>query len=88
MFVPVMNPLVPLIDEAAPGPKKKKDKFDQIDAAVRKVEERAARALESKQSTFYPSLVPGNDGQAGPTAKRLRIIVGGADRIENLWPRQ
>lgn len=78
----------PLIDGAAPDARKKKDKFDQIDEAVRKVEQQAGKILETKQSTFHPNPDQSKDGQTASNPKRLRIIVGGADRIENLWPRQ
>lgn len=74
----------PLIDDATTDPEKKKDKPGRIDAAVRKVEDRVAQILGPKENTFHP--VTGT--QTGPTARRLRVMVGGADRIENLWPKQ
>jgi hypothetical protein len=75
---------LPLIENAPPDPKKKKDKLDQLDAAVKKVEARAKKIRDQKQTTFHTS---GDEVQPEPSIKRLRIIVGGADRIENLWPR-
>ena len=73
----------PLIDDPTTDPEKKKNKPSRIDVAVRKVEDKVAQILGPKENTFHPSAGTPD----GSTAKRLRVIIGGADRIENLWPK-
>lgn len=71
----------PLIEDAEPVPKKN-DKPNQMTAALRKVQDKTIQIGLNKDTTFHPA----SDAPAEPAPKRFRIIVGGADRIENLWP--
>jgi len=84
----------PLMHEAVPDPKKSKDKLDRIEEAVRKVAGLAGQSPGPIQTTLHPVAAAasasgnasGNDSPTVPPARRLRVVVGGADRIENLWP--
>ena len=67
-----------------PPPAKKKDVFEKLDAAVVAANENAARLRRQQQSTLS-NKTSAAGGQA--TTERPRVMVGGADRIENLWPR-
>ena len=67
-----------------PAPAKKKDVFEKLDAAVAAATENAAR-LRNQRPSALSNKREAVSGQA-PT-ERPRVMVGGADRIENLWPR-
>lgn len=67
--------------EAAPV--KKKDVFEKLDAAVNTAKENAARLRSQKQSTLSNR----RDASRAQATEPPRVMVGGADRIENLWPR-
>jgi len=67
-----------------PPPAKKKDVFEKLDAAVVATQENAARLRNQQQSTLSNK----RDGAgAQATTERPRVMIGGADRIENLWPK-
>lgn len=68
---------VPLLSAQSDKPK---DPWDKIDAAVNAVREDAARIRNQRQTTFRKEEEDRN--KAKP-----RVMVGGADRIENLWPK-
>ena len=67
-----------------PPPAKKKDVFEKLDAAVAATAENAARLRNQQSSTLSNKTNPAG---AQATTERPRVMVGGADRIENLWPR-
>ena len=67
-----------------PPPAKKKDVFERMDAAVVSAQENAARLRNQQQSTLSNKT---NASGAQATTERPRVMIGGADRIENLWPR-
>ena len=73
----------PLFGSETP-PARKKDVFEKLDAAVVAANENAARLRKPQQSTL--SNKTGAVG-AQATTERPRVMVGGADRIENLWPK-
>jgi hypothetical protein len=66
----------------AESPAAKKDPFEKLDAAAAKAQDQAARARAQKQGTFN-----GGNESGSRVPVRLRMMVGGADRIENVWPR-
>jgi hypothetical protein len=71
----------PLVADSSAEPKKK-NKLEQIDSAVNDVKERAGRIRDQKQTTFHP-----DDKPQKQATKRVRLTIGAADRIENLWPK-
>jgi hypothetical protein len=75
---PKYVPLLPISD----GPEKDKDAWDKLDAAVNAVKDKAAQIRNSKQTTFQ------NNKEQDRAKAKTRVMVGGADRIENLWPKQ
>lgn len=63
--------------------KQEKSALDKLDATLRAA---AERIRNQKQNALGNSNdAPGS--QNSQAAKRPRVVVGGADRIENLWPR-
>jgi hypothetical protein len=71
---PKYVPLLPSQSEKA------KDPWDKIDAAVKSVREDAAKIRNQRQTTFQKDEEERNK-------VKPRVMVGGADRIENLWPK-
>ena len=67
-----------------PPPAKKKDVFERLDSAVAAAKENAATLRTQQQSTLSNKT---NARGAQPTTERPHVMIGGADRIENLWPR-
>ena len=67
--------------------KKEKNKLEKLDDSIKAAQQRAARIGDPTASTFQkpPPAEPANSNQQPP--KRLRVMVGAADNIENLWPR-
>jgi hypothetical protein len=68
---------------ADPGPAQKKNALEKFDAAVNATQENAKSARTTQQST----LTNRKDPKAAQTTEHARVMIGGADRIENLWPR-
>jgi hypothetical protein len=64
--------------------KKEKSKLDKLDDSIKAVEKKVVRVDEQAPITFQkkPEQV-----QEAPAAKRFKVMVGAADRMENLWPR-
>jgi len=77
---PLYTPLAFGPEEAA---KKGKDPWDKLDAALKSVKEDASKLRNQKQSTFEKNAQKKERTRARP----VRVMVGGADRIENLWPK-
>lgn len=67
-----------------PPPARKKDVFEKIDAAVVTAHENAVRLRNKRQSTLTNKA---NAASAEASSERPRVMVGAADRIENLWPK-
>jgi hypothetical protein len=67
-----------------PPPAKKKDVFEKLDAAVAAAQENAARLRNQQQSTLSNKK---SGAGATATTEHPRVMIGGADRIENLWPK-
>jgi len=66
-----------------PEPAKKKDVFEKFDAAVGAAKERAASVRNQRQNT----LTNRTNAPDAKATEHLRVIIGGADAIEKLWPR-
>jgi hypothetical protein len=63
--------------------KKEPNKWDKLDASIRAAQDKAARAGDPTPSTFHNKTNSPNN----QSNKQPRVMVGGADRIENLWPK-
>lgn len=69
--------------------KKEKSKLDKLDDSIKAAQDKAAKIGEPTASTFSRKSdtdAEKPDAARQPT-KRLRVMVGAADSIENLWPR-
>ncbi len=67
--------------------KKEKSKLEKLDDSIKAAQEKVAKIGEPSASTFRKETkADGTDAAQSPT-KRLRVMVGAADSIENLWPR-
>lgn len=73
----------PLFGSETP-PARKKDVFEKLDAAVVATNENAVKLRTPQQSTLSNKA---STAGAPATTERPRVMIGGADRIENLWPR-
>jgi hypothetical protein len=62
---------------------KEKSKLDKLDDSIRAVD-RAARIGDQAPTTFRKKT---DEVQPAQAAKRFKVMVGAADRVENLWPR-
>jgi hypothetical protein len=72
--------------------KKDKSKLDKLDDSIKAAQEKAARIGDPTASTFSKKTVAEKPDDEKPDArrqatKRLRVMVGAADNIENLWPK-
>jgi hypothetical protein len=72
--------------------REEKSRLDKLDDSIKDAEARIAKARNSTTSAYQKKAATKNaevqktdGGQALP--KRFRVMVGGADRIENLWPK-
>jgi hypothetical protein len=73
----------PLFGSQTP-PVRKKDVFEKLDASVVAAKEDATRLRRQQQSTLSNKATATG---APASDERPRVMVGGADRIENLWPK-
>jgi hypothetical protein len=64
--------------------KKEKSKLEKLDDSIKAVHEKAARIGDPTSATFHPKAEPVEPAE---DARRFKVMVGAADRIENLWPR-
>ncbi len=67
-----------------PPPAKKKDVFEKLDAAVVAANENVTRIRNQQQSTLSNK---SKSTGAQTATEHPRVMIGGADRIENLWPK-
>ena len=65
--------------------KKEKSKLEKLDNSIKAAQEKVAKIGDTSVSTFRIKTEAEAAGQQ--TTKRLRVMVGAADSIENLWPR-
>jgi hypothetical protein len=66
-----------------PGPPQKKNALEKFDAAVAATQENVTRVRTTQQST----LTNRRDAKGAQTTEHPQVMIGGADRIENLWPK-
>lgn len=64
--------------------KKEKNKLERLDDSIKAAQDKAARIGDPALATFQNKTEQVQQDQA---AKRFKAMVGAADRIENLWPR-
>lgn len=64
--------------------KKEKNKLERLDDSIKAVQEKAAKIGDSTPTTFQKNA---EQSQPAEDARRFKVMVGAADRIENLWPR-
>jgi hypothetical protein len=64
--------------------RKEKSKLDRLDDSIKAAKEKATRIGDPAAATFHPQT---EDATPESPPKRFRVMVGAADRIENLWPR-
>ena len=76
----------PLLGSDAP-PARKKDVFEKLDAAVVAANENAARLRIPQQSTLSNKTSNQTNPSRAQATEHPRVMIGGADRIENLWPK-
>jgi hypothetical protein len=69
-----------------PPPARKKDDgvFEKFNSAVAAANENARKARTVQPSTLTNKTSPARTATPEPPR---RVMIGGADRIENLWPR-
>lgn len=68
-------------------PVRKKDVFEKLDAAVVAANENAPRIRIPQQSTLSNKTSTQTNPARAPAPEHPRVMVGGADRVENLWPK-
>lgn len=64
--------------------KKEKNKLDKLDDSIKAAQNKAVKIGDPAPATFQNKTEQVQEIQA---AKRFKVMVGAADRIENLWPR-
>jgi hypothetical protein len=64
--------------------KKEKNKLEKLDDSIKAAQNKAARIGDPTPATFHKKT---EEVQPVQTTKRFKVMVGAADRIENLWPR-
>jgi hypothetical protein len=63
---------------------REKNKLDKLDASIKAAHDKATKIGDPAPATFHRKTEEVEQVQA---AKRFRVMVGAADSIENLWPR-
>jgi len=64
--------------------KKEKNRLDRLDDSIKAAQDRSTKIRDPAPVTFQNKTEPARTVQE---AKRFKVMVGAADRIENLWPR-
>ncbi len=64
--------------------KKEKSALDKLDDSIKNAKDRATRISDPAPATFQKKA---QEVQQVETGQRFKVMVGAADRIENLWPR-
>ena len=68
--------------------KDEKSSLDKMDDSIKAFEDKVAKMHEpATTSGFHKKIEPGKTETVQPPAKRFRVMVGAADRMENLWPK-
>lgn len=73
----------PLLFGSDTPPARKKDVFEKLNQAVIAANDQAAKARVPQQSTLSNKATPVRT----PATEHPRVMVGGADRMENVWPK-
>jgi len=64
--------------------KKEKNRLERLDDSIKAVQDKAAKIGDPTSATFNSKA---EQVQPVEGARRFKVMVGAADRIENLWPR-
>ena len=64
-----------------------KGKLDKLDDSIKDLERKVAKMREPASNTFHKKTEARKTDDPLPVAQRFRVMVGAADRIENLWPK-
>ncbi len=67
--------------------KREKNRLEKLDDSVKAAREKAARIGDPMPSAYRKQSEAQKDGDDPSSAKRFRVMVGAADRMENLWPK-
>jgi hypothetical protein len=67
--------------------KQEKGRLEKLDDSIKALEKKAARMRDPAPHTFQKQTEVEKDDAAMPSPKRFRVMVGAADRIENLLPK-
>jgi hypothetical protein len=67
--------------------KEEKSRLDKMDDSIKEFEDKVAKMREPAASTFHKRIEAKKTEAVQPPPKRFRVMVGAADRIENLWPK-
>ena len=72
--------------------KEEKSRLDKWNDSIKAMEDKAAKIRHPSPNTFrkrteVPKTETPQTEAAQPSPKRFRVMVGAADRIENLWPK-
>jgi hypothetical protein len=67
--------------------KEEKGKLDKLDDSIKDLEKKVAKMREPASNTFHKKTEARQTDDPLPVPKRFRVMVGAADRIENLWPK-
>ncbi len=71
----------PLLAETDPAAASKKDPLEKIDASVKSIQDQAVRMRSDKRTTL------GNPNDTEKDPKRLKVLLGTGNRIEDLLPK-
>ena len=67
--------------------RKEKNPFEKLDDSIKAANEKAARIRDPLPSTYRRQTEARKTDDGQPSLKRFRVMVGAADRMENLWPK-
>lgn len=67
--------------------KEEKGRLDRLEESIKALQKKAARMGDPAPHTFQKQTAVEKDDAALPPPKRFRVMVGAADRIENLLPK-
>jgi hypothetical protein len=67
--------------------KQEKSRLDKLDDSIKAVNDKANRIRDPLPSTYRKQTANRRDDEDQASPKRFRVMVGAADRMENLWPK-
>ena len=70
-----------------PVTKEEKSRLDKMDDSIKAFEAKVAKMRDPAPSSFHKTTEAQNPEASQSSPKRFRVMVGAADRMENLWPK-